>query len=299
MPIRLSHSAVETLHTCERKFELERFILPRAETPEENADFSFGTAFGAALQEYLQTHSIDRAIFKGFLAYHPFVETDKKSLWKLVYSLLKSEPVLKEFCKEYELVEFKGKPAVELGVKVNIDADYYYVGFVDAVVRHKTTKKYSIIEGKTTGSILTDLRPMYQHSGQGIGYSIALDAIVGEDYSTYSIIYPVLQYPGRANSEPSLHLLQFEKTLLDRLQWFITLQMDVNHIKEMLQLKHFPKRISGCLAYNRPCPHFGLCQLHTLSQHKKEEPDPHEARYSFSFNLSDLITSHLERIKHG
>lgn len=294
--IRLSHSALEILNSCEQKFEIERFFIG-SKAEETNPDFIFGKAYGAGFQEYLVTKDIDKAIWKIFLSFDPWVEKDSKQFWKIIHALVVNTDKIDKFLEENELVYFHGAAAIELGIRILIDDTFYYVGFIDAVVKNRLTGKYGVIECKSTASHLYEIEPMYRHSGQGIGYSIGLDTIVGAELADYDIIYPVLQYPSRLAAEPIIHFLRFEKNLLDRLQWFITLQLDVDRIKTMFQLNHFPKRVSACLAFNRVCPHYGTCHLLSIRQYKKEEPDPHEKKYSFTFSLQNIIEDHLRRVK--
>lgn len=294
--IRLSHSSLELLNQCEQKFEIERFFVG-SKAEEDNPDFIFGKAYGAGFQEYILTQDMDKAIWKVFLMFTPWVEKESKQFWKIIHGLVRNQDKIDKFLQEYELVYFKGAPALELGIKVLIDDIFYYVGFIDLVVKNKLTGKYAVLECKSTASYLTDIEPMYRHSGQGIGYSIGLDSIVGEALTDYDIIYPVLQYPSRLGSEPTMHFLRFEKNLLDRLQWFMTLQIDVDRIKTMFLLNHFPKRVSSCISYNKVCPHYGSCHLLSIRQYRKEEPDPHEEKYSFTFSLDSIIEGHLDRVK--
>jgi hypothetical protein len=294
--IRLSHSALEILQACEQKFEIERFFKG-SKVEEANPDFIWGKSYGIGFQEYLLTRDMDQAIWKVFLSYTPWVEKDSKQFWKIIHGLVVNQEKIDTFLETYELVQFHKVPAIELGIKIIIDDVFYYVGFIDAVVKNKQSGKYAILECKSTGSSLYEIDPMYRHSGQGIGYSIGLDTIVGETLTDYDIIYPVLQYPSRLASTPIIHFLRFEKNLLDRLQWFITLQLDVDKIKTMFQLNHFPKRSTACLAYNRVCPHYGTCHLLSIREYKDEEPDPHEKKYSFTFLLQDIIEEHLRRVK--
>lgn len=290
--IRLSYSALETLNLCERKFQLERLLVGN-ELREESEHLSFGAAYGAGVQSYLTNQDPDAALYAAWLAYWPIVESDKKDQARCMVALLASFPTLDNLLLDYEVVEFAGRPATELSFRLDIDATYYFVGYIDVVLRGRFDGLYTVLEIKTTGLGLTDLSPLYMHSGQALGYSICLDRIAGQAQSSYRVLYLVAQL-GKAYNQIQPRLLAFDKTLLDRLNWFITLGLDVKHLHEMAELGSYPMRGSACLNFMRPCKFFGSCQLHSLDQDKVQEPD--EVDYQFVYDLDALIEDHLIRV---
>ena len=76
--IRLSYSALNSLHTCERMFQLERLLAGAPERLEYPATV-LGTAYGTAVQSYLTFQDTDLALFDGWKAYYPVVEDEKRS----------------------------------------------------------------------------------------------------------------------------------------------------------------------------------------------------------------------------
>lgn len=295
MKYRLSYSALETLNTCERKFQLER-LLAGYEQREESEHLSFGHAFGAGVQSYLTHQDQDRALYDCWLAYWPIVESDKKDQARAMLAMQAAFAHLDNLLQEYELVSFNERPATELSFRLNIDQEYYFVGYIDAVLRNRFSNQYVVLEVKTTGLGLLDLAPLYMHSGQALGYSICLDQIAGEDQASYGVLYLVAQL-GKAYNEVKIKPLPFEKTLLDRLNWFITLGLDVKHLHEMAELGTYPKRGSQCLQFMRPCKFFGTCQLHSLDVPKQLEEDTTE--YQFVYQLDELVDNHLARVASG
>lgn len=289
--IRLSHSAFETLNTCERKFQLER-LLVGAER-QENEHFAFGHGFGAGVAEYLVSQDQDAALYAGWLAYWPIIETDKKDQARCMIALMAAFPVLDNLLMDYEVVSFNGKPATEMNFRLDIDSVYYFVGYIDVVLRGRFDGLYTVLEVKTTGLGLLDLSPLYMHSGQALGYSICLDKIAGAEQNNYRILYLVAQL-GKAYNEVKVHSLGFDKGLLDRLNWFITIGLDVKHLHEMAELGVYPKRAGACLQFMRPCRFFGTCQLHSLDTPKAEEEDLID--YQFIYHLDELVDDHLKRV---
>lgn len=291
--IRLSHTTMDIVHTCERKFQLDRLLVGAPEKRDYPATV-FGKAIGAGISSYLTSKSEDKAVLDTYLSYYPIEEDEVRTEEKAINMVLTMIPHLDNILQDYEVAEFKGKSAVELGFRLNIDSKFYYVGYVDIVLRNKWTGKYAIMENKTTGLKLYDISCLYQNSGQALGYSIILDAITGKDNSEYEVLYFVGQLGSGNGFSPIIHTLPFPKTLSDRLNWFISLQLDVNKLHEMLDLNTFPMRGSNCLQYMRPCKYFGICHLHGLDEYKESLID--EIEYDFTYELDEVIKNHLERI---
>lgn len=290
--IRLSHSYQDTLHTCERLYQIER-LLSGAQSIREAAPLSRGHAFGKGVQVYMLTGDMDKALYHAWLAYWPQIEQRPKvSLHRTLHALMCAQRDLDALREKYEVVDFNGQPAVELGVKLNIDEVFYWSGAIDLVLRNKETGLIVVFEIKYTHYWM-DVEAMFYNSGQGLGYSIALDPIVGEEVTHYGVLYFICQDAKPKPQEIQFHVKEWEKTLKDRLKWFITLGLDVERIKRMRQLNHFPQRYQSCIRFNRICEQFGTCGLTTGEQERSQETDRYE--YAFEFNLDDVIKNHLER----
>lgn len=290
-PIRLSHSTLELFNRCERLFQIEKLLATDSER-EESADTVFGTAYGVGVASYLVHQDQDRALYEAWLSYWPELENDKKNHATLVACMRKSFPVLDTMLRDYEVLHFNGKPAVELSFRVNITPRYYYVGYIDVVLRNRFDGTCVVFDAKSTGLQLHDLDPVYKNSGQCLGYSIALDKIVGEKLAEYSVGYFVAQI-GK-NYDINIKPLVYPKTLLDRLNWFLGLGSDIRRLELAEEVGFYPRRGGNCLKYNRPCRHFGVCHMSSLDVPRDIPPD--ENVYDFSFDLDDLIDDHLKRI---
>ncbi len=291
IPIRLSHSTLDIFNSCERKFQLEKLLISDT-AREETADTVLGTAFGVGVADYFVHQNPEQAIYKAWQAYWPELETEKKSIPHVVAALSRAFPVLDTLLQDYEVLTFNGKPAVELSFRINITPTYYYVGYIDLVMRNRHDGTCVAVDAKSTGLQLLDLSPVYQNSGQVLSYSIALDRIVGEKLSHYAVGYFVAQL-GK-NFDIKIHPLIFRKTLLDRLNWFITLGGDIKRLELAEELGFYPRRGTACLKYNRQCKFFGTCTLSAADIPRVREEDTIE--YDFIFDLQDLIDDHLERI---
>lgn len=294
--IRLSHSTRESLlQRCTRLFGIEK-IYKGERTREDNQWFSRGHGFGKGVQIYLLTGDMDLAVYHCWLDYWPIIEDDiKVNQHRTIHALMCAQPHLDKMRAEWEIMTYNGRPAIELGVKVIIDETYYYVGFLDAALRNKTTGKYATFEVKYTGSKMPDVSPMYKYSGQGIGYSIVLEEISKGQNDEYDTIYFVCQDYNEKPKEIKFYVIPFEKNAEDRLKWFISLGLDVEQIKRMREIGVFPQIGSGCVHFGRVCKHFGTCNMHGFDEERDDEPDPHEGEYQFIVNLNDLIARNLRR----
>ena len=290
---RLSNSSLALLHKCPRFFQLERLLNTKSEREHYPATV-LGTAFGAGVASYLTDQDIDKALYTLWLSYFPVLEDDVRTQEVCANLLVAAVPELDKLLMDWEVVSFEGKPAVELGFSLEIDESFSYVGFVDVVLRNRWTGRVAVCDVKSTALKLFDLSPVYQNSDQCLSYSIVLDKIVGEEHAEYDVLYFVAQLGSGNGFSPTIKPYTFPKSLHDRLDWFISLGLDVKRIKEMLELGIFPKDGNNCLQYNRPCKHFGTCQLHSFDRMPPVEPDLRT--YQFHFELDDLVADHLTRI---
>ncbi len=291
--IRLSYSTLNVFHMCERKFQLERLLVGENEKEDYPATV-LGHSFGKGVATYLLTQDKEQAIYAAWMAYWPIKEEKKRTEEVAINLLTVAFDKLDNILEDWEVAVFKGKPAVELSFRLDINDMFYYVGYIDLVMKNKWTGNFAVIEVKTTALNLFDLSPMYTNSGQALGYSIVLDRIAGEDKSDYGVYYLVGQLGAGNGYQPVIHPMLFNKTLSDRYNWFIALLMDVQRIEEMLKINIFPMRGHNCLQYMRPCKHFGTCQLHALDRYKEAEEDLIE--YDFVYNLDAVIANHMERM---
>jgi hypothetical protein len=292
--MRISYSSLEKFHTCERLFELDKLLIVGAQN-EETEHTTFGKAFGSGCQNYLVNRDSDLALLTAWLEFKEELATDKKNLPKLIVALQSAFMQLETLLQDYDLAYFNDTPAIELAFRLNLSADCkdYFVGFIDAVLKNKYTGMFYVLELKHTGIQILDVSPLYQNSGQTLGYSVVLDKIAGSNQQNYGSIYLVAQL-GK-NFEVKAQLLEFKKNLNDRLIWFLTLKMDYEAICQMRQMGIFPRRGGSCLQYNRPCKHFGTCNLTAFDKPAAEPVD--ENVYQFVYNLDDLIEDHLSRVQ--
>lgn len=302
--IRLSNSTNSLFNSCERKFQQAKLLrnsAPRDQSPA----MSFGKSYGAAAQLYMvlrtMGHSIDEAmdsaIWEAFVQYTPWqMQDDRRFLERVIYTIQAAQPFHERMLMEWEIAEFNGKFAAELSFRLDIDDMYYYVGYLDLVLRNKKTGRYAVTDYKSTSLAAHDLAPYYKFSDQVLGYSIVLDKIAGANQSDFDTNYWVVQLPSRSVTslyEPVFHDLSFPKSLKDRMEWFLKLYLDVQRMKALADLEVYPKR-PACTNYNKVCQFYNSCQFSDLDQPAVYVPD--ETVYAFTYNLQDIFADHQMRL---
>ncbi|MGL4484305.1 MAG: PD-(D/E)XK nuclease family protein, partial [Anaerovoracaceae bacterium] len=204
IPIKLlSHSSIETLHSCPRKFEIYRNnFLPKEQG---TVDTAFGHAVGVGIQEllilqkardevdfgmadddterlYSMLSDYQLAVWKMFLSWEaPIDEVKPKAKKGFHTACLAVETYMHQLLPalastDWELAYFNDKPAVELGFIVSLPNGYYYRGYVDAVLVNHIEKRFRVLEIKTTGLSVVDIA-QYKNSFQGVGYGVILDKL--------------------------------------------------------------------------------------------------------------------------
>lgn len=302
--VRLSNSTMGLIRSCERKFQKAKLLRTKAPR-EESPALSFGKGYGAGVQHYLVLRSsgvdIPEALaasqYVAWLAYFPALEDERRFQARMVDLIGKAVPFLEARLQEWEVATFNGKPASELSFCLNISERYYYVGYIDLVMRHKESGRYAIVDIKTTSLTAQDLRPYYRNSDQGIGYSIVLDAIVGKELGSFDVSYWATQLPGSKAEmfNPKHHELTFPYTIKDRFDWFLKLYLDVNYITALEQMTAYPKRGNACMSYNRVCNFYTECNEVALDEPQIYKED--DIVYDFYFELADLLANHQARLE--
>lgn len=292
---RLSYSSLLTLHTCPRKFQLDKL---QAEAKEEDFEssitFAFGHAVGEGIQLAFEGFSEEEIIWKLFLNWKPdlFAENVKqvKSFWHAVFAVQKFLAMKNAgYLADWEPVYYKDKIAAELSFRISLPDGFKYRGFVDLVLRNKETGEVMVLELKTTSA--TNLNPAtYKNSAQAIGYSIVLDVLF-PDLSSYQVLYLVYTTKSMEYSP-----LPFSKSYLQRALWIRELILDIEVIKMYEDAGVFPMHGESCFEFYRECKYLGLC---TLATNKLTDPfNPEEFKeeeFQIELSLEDLIKAQLSK----
>lgn len=294
----LSHSSLNLLHTCPRKFELYRKQL--AEGQRTTVDMSFGSALGAGIAELFVTDgNLDASKLALVVAWDSDLWAEKdKAKKSITYCLLALEKFYyqhyPQLSSEWKIATFKGRPAAELGFKILLPNNYSYRGYVDIVLEHTSEKKYKVLELKTTGSYSLDIA-MYKNSFQGVGYGVVLDYLAQEggyesDYYVDYLVYKTK--PMEYETYP------FLKTNLQRVNWLSQLYNQTKVI-ELYKADGFPMHGESCFSYMRQCEYFGICEMSNEAllgelDSSEEVSSGRGENFDFYINFEDLITGQLK-----
>jgi len=298
----LSYSGLLTFHSCPRKFQLNR-LLPREATEEtdEGGHLDFGTVVGNGVQELLVTGSMERAIFKAFIDWKDNLESERgakssKTFWHAVQAIKKFTEIINGPLAMYELAYFNGKPAVELGFRIDFGNGFKFRGKLDALLIHRINRSYLPLECKTTGWSVID-EAMYGNSAQGVGYGVVIDRVAFEsdtEVNSYNVFYPVYMTK-KAEWVPMF----FPKSNSSRAGWLQSVFFDVMRIKEYAEIDHFPMHGESCFGFNKQCKHYGMCGLSTSTLVGDMNSVPIKLDkvedYPLEFDVDDLINAQIAK----
>lgn len=302
--IRLSNSTLSLYHSCERKFQKTKLLVNNS-LRDESPAMTFGKSYGAAAQLYMilrtegssPQEAMDSAIWEAFLQYQPWqMMDDRRFIERVIYCIQAAQPFHERMLMEWEIPQFNGKYAAELSFRLDIDDLYYYVGYLDLVLKHRKSGRFAVTDYKSTSLAAIDLGPYFKYSDQVLGYSIVLDKIAGREVAEFDTNYWICQLSSRSLSslyEPKFQDLSFPKTMRDRMEWFLKLYLDVHSMRSLASLDVYPKRLS-CTNYNKVCQFYNGCQFTELDQKAIYVPD--EIEYDFTYDLNEIFQEHNQRL---
>ncbi len=293
---QLSYSSLLTLHSCPRKFQLDKLRAQgTSETLKSTITFSYGHVVGEGIALALANVPFREILWKLFLSWHTpslFDSDDalNKSFFGAIIAVQKFMHLRETVLADYELVYHDGKPATELSFSIALPNGFRLRGFVDAVLRNKITGAVVVLECKTTG--IAAVEPaQYKNSSQAIGYSIVLDHLFPE-LSSYEVLYLVY-----ATKATEYHLLPFPKTYLQRAIWIRELLLDVDVIQMYEAAGIYPMRGESCYSFRRECKYFNTCSLSTDALAKPMTADMvDKTDYQVQITLADLLETQLRKV---
>ena len=309
IPIKLlSHSSIETLHSCPRKFEIYR--MNYAPKSGGTIDTAFGHAVGVGIQKLLQLNSMkvnnpivtmdntillsdyQSALWEMFLSLEVPIDAvkpkSKKSFHAAGIAVEKyQQQLLPLVSQDWELAYFEGKPAVELGFIIKLPNGYYYRGYVDAVLVNKKEKRFRVLELKTTGLAVVDIA-QYKNSFEGVGYGVILDKLAASmDYAAdYYVDYLVYK-----TGAQEFLTFPFLKTNYQRAKWLSQLLVETETIDLYLKKELFPTHCESCYNFYRQCQYFGMCERENSElQIKKVNNLPTDAEFADAWSEESLLS---------
>ena len=299
----LSHSSRTNLHKCPRKYQLYRLSsqqisLADEKELEQGVTFAYGSAVGVGIQSTMEKKTTDQIYMDTFLEWDVDLlgenTRQKKSFWLALFAVQKFIALRERgFLEDYELVIYKGKPAVELSFQIILPGGFVYRGYVDGVLMHKTTGEIMVLENKTSSG--TANSAMYKNSGQALGYSVVLD-ILFPTISSYEVLYLVYETKSMEYKE-----LPFEKSLLQRALWLQELLIDTQLIETYESYGTYPMHGESCFDFFRECEYLSLCTLATenltkpLTQSILDKIELDYKSYDFTFDFYDLVQAQVAK----
>lgn len=309
----LSYSLLQDLHACPRLFQI--IHLNRHATPEMleadtyelgNVDFAYGHAVAGAVQSYLAYGDIQLAKFEIFKQWDIALDLSKRN--KSFHLAFTAFEKFLEFADSLDGIALEGwevaklpngKPAIELNFALDLDDEDCFNGHIDLVLYHPIEKRFMVLECKTTGYTTVE-ESSYGNSDQGTGYSTIITALA-ESYPDAKHSWECLYLVYQCGSQ-QWKIFPLIKTPEDRVEWAMSVLLDIQFIKTCQANNFFPKRGESCRRFNRECELYGFCGTkhlttpsnkdtsHKMIILKKEELDFHST-------LEDVIHSTMRLVK--
>lgn len=259
----ISYSTACMLHTCPRRFLLEKLTADNSSDETDNIDFLYGHAVGGGVQNYAHTRDVRSAVWDAFLSWRGDLSIElpkkKKSFWHACVAVMKFAGELGNLLGDWEIaVLADGKPAIELAFKLDLGNGYFYMGHIDAVLWNPKLKQFMVLELKTTG-FNTVADSQYKNSAQALGYSLVVDIIAQQlnaDAHNYQVLYLVYKA-----SVMEWEALPFIKSRAQRAAWLFQLRLDCSILDLYRNVNHFPTYGESCYHFFRDCEFFGICDI--------------------------------------
>lgn len=280
-----SHSIDDTFDYCPRKFE---FLNIHDQRPPR--DSGYAADVGTALHEGTQAWLIARAEGKsqaeaevdGFMAllkWFPWMmeleqKTQVRSNWNVIMML--QEIMRNPEWDGWELIKIDGKWAVEVPFTIyHTSLGEFEVkhtgetiilatqGKIDFILRHKRSGKIKTRDLKTTSKSTDLIRSEYTFSGQQVGYSQVLHALLGIPMTDFSVDYLIAHFD--QTEGPDIQVVTIKKDEEDLDDYWFTKLDRLERIKAYSLRGWFPRTNGGCNAWNHECSCFDICHTRKTS----------------------------------
>lgn len=275
--LRLSHSTIESLHNCPRRFEFSKlYACPHFE---ESAASMSGKVVHAGCQEFMISGDFDKAVLAMLMEYNfnmhitPINENSFESCLG----------ALDAFVKYYsatgnQLVFFEkdGKqiPAVEVPFKINLvgqelevpskDGKEFkkvpitFVGYMDAIIKEKWSGETTVMDLKTIRKASDDLPVKFKFSDQCTNYGFVLNKLLGKKVDAFKVSYiNILMGVGTEMCQK----YDYYKTEIDVEDYMRKLSLVIKTLQMYTKLAWFPRQSSSCSTFGRRCSYFEECEL--------------------------------------
>lgn len=298
---QLSDSSDVLLRSCARRYQLYKLSPTRDDTAEEEGDkhTKFGSVVGEATQEYFVSGDINRCYLTAFRSWPGYIdedagERDKKTFWHALYAIDRFATLRSTVFGNFKIAYFNGKAAREVGFSIDLGDGFFYRGFIDAVLVDEMRNELVVYEGKTTKNREVH-EATFKNSGQGLGYSLVLDAIakllkikMGTSYTVKYCVYK--------STALEWEVIPFQKSHLQRALWLRNILISKQRVMEFGTEDYWPMYGESCFKFFRACPYFGVCELsdrYIIGEKIVDKVEKKE-KYDFHFSLQEIIDTQLE-----
>lgn len=271
--VELSHSSVKKIDHCPRKYQIDKMFMHPADTQWEG---SLAATSGTAIHNYYQAllagKTLEEAAMAFYLAWDFEIEdrdTDANRRYRDFYASYHTAKYFAETVppapESIAKVQRNGElvPAVE--VKFNIilrserwSNDYHYRGAIDWVTYNANNNRFKTVDCKTHRNNTKNNDYRYRWDIQTVPYGLVIAHLTGGDVADFDTEYCSIYTDIAA---PRVEQLPFHKTREDVMNWFQQVQLRIQQIEQYYNSPVWPRSISGCDVYNKPCRHYKYCEV--------------------------------------
>ena len=297
--VELSHSGLNSLSSCPRRFAFRKIILNHRSEWQETDATAVGTAVHEGVQEYMRSRDVDAAVH-ALALHHPHFLKDKTkastydleaSVWTLLQIIENSD------LPSYELATFlkdgAEHKATEIAFLVIIEFEtviFHLRGFIDLVLMNPLTGRFLPVDIKTTTPQgLGTMQPKYRYDWQVTSYGIPLNALLGNTGSFDVGVFGVIM----SDREPKFEFPIYERRPHDLEKYQFYLFDKCKQILGYLDQEDFPRHPQSCYSFGRLCHYHQQCSadnLHEMQMLVNPSMDPGKIERPFD----PIITARFE-----
>jgi hypothetical protein len=291
---RLSPSSVVSLHTCPRKYQLQK-LWPDLER-DSSVHTDYGNMFHAGIQTYFATNNKELALLTAATEWkYNMDDFDKEKsfyhCWAAITQFIDNLPYSE--LADFDLAYVDGKPATEVGFRIDLGNGFYYRGFIDLILKHKQTGNLLVVDLKTSGAKYS-LPAKYQNSSQNLAYSAVLDTKF-PGLQNFNVMY--FEYLTSVNKFIP-HTFFIDCMTRATFIRDLLLTMDIMNIYD--QHEDWPMHGESCAGYGtKACRFIDTCSMPIslmLGPAVHSEPEDEEP-YDIETTLQAMIDSQLELLE--
>lgn len=276
-----SHSIDNTFDYCPRKFEFLNLYDKRPPR-----DSGFAASVGTALHEGVQAWLIARAEgqskeycigagYKALLVWYPWADENKqKTSTRDNHRTIAAfdEIISSHEWNDWELMRVdNGKWAVELPFLIRHTSIGEFTikstgerallctqGKIDFILRHRLTGEVRTWDLKTTTLDSNLVRAEYTYSGQQVGYSHVVHAMLGIAPDKFSVWYMIARFSASEPAEIQPIEMYKEQDMIDD-YWMAKIDR-LARMRSYAEHGWFPRTNGGCHSWGHECPCFDICR---------------------------------------